>query len=588
MTMSKAFKIFLIIAAVGLVVIGAPRLYHWLASWNYRRHFDTEIVYKLTPIRGDMYDTDGNLICTSELAYDAYLDCTLLQDEDEWRSSLHSLAPELARLFPERGAAEWWQYIQDGRDNGKKYLKIAKNLSGEKKAALRQLPIFMKGRLVGGAIFEQHYRRILPYGNLASRTIGYARNGEVGVGLEKGFERELHGIDGHKVVQYGHYQGEGMRREKETVSPQRGLDIHTTLSMRLQAAADSALRKAVSNEAEIEAACLVLMDVSSGAIRAMVNLSRDPDVPGRPFGERYNYAIGYPFEPGSVVQTMTLAAALNDGYIRSLEERIPTNHGVIPGKVQDATIQDYERRHGAREISILDGFVTSSSYVPAKLATDYYSASTRYFVESLRSYCLPEDIHFDLEGLRPADFTNPQGLYWEDHTLAMMSNGFCLTLAPLDILSFYNTIANGGTMVKPYLVESVGNGKPKETGILKRSVLRQATVDSLRRALREVTLRGTGARLRDARYPISGKTASALQIISVYDPDTPGGLAKDPYHDKLGRKKTAGVYVGFFPEDRPQYSVICVVFSEPTHKNFYGGTIPAIAVRDLVNSMNTL
>lgn len=554
------------------------------------RSMDKEVHYILEAPRGDIYDMNGEIIATSSSVYDVHLDCALIQSETEWKEKTLELAPRLASLLPERGAAEWWDYLQDGRHKNKRYLNIAKRISPEKKDSLAKLPIFDMKQFEGGAIYTSYEVRVYPYDSLARRAIGYVHpSGDPRVGLEGKYDLFLHGTDGYRVLRYN--RTDEKRRKKETLRKEaiRGSNVYTTLSMPVQQAADSSLRAILNEEEDLESGCLILMDVHTGAIRAMVNLSKGRrNIDSGKAWERYNCAIASLYEPGEVLQTMTLASVLRDRHFRSLGETLPTNHGRLPDYPQDVNILEYERTNKTDCIPVMEGFEISSKYVFGKLAMDYYAGSTSYFTEGIRAWCLPDSFDFDVEGFRPVDITNPEGYYWKNSTLPSLANGHALVMTPLDILSFYNTIANRGTMVQPYLVETLKNGEETTfkhtTRVLKEHAMAPAMADTLARALRQVTAEGTGQRqLLGAKVPVAGKTGTARQILNPYDEK---GLADDPYHDSEGRHKTAATYAGFFPADAPQYSVICVLYSYPSRKTFFGGTHPARVVRELIDKMS--
>lgn len=578
--MKKPLKIALIsIACIAIALLFGKHGLGMLRRARLLYYLDKERHIVIPAQRGDILDKDGNILATNEWVYDIHLDCTVLEDDDLWRTFVHRLSPGITEILPERSATEWWEYLIEGREKGEKYLTITKGVSRALVDSVTHLPLFNLQGGSGGRIIESRRRRTYPYGGLARRTIGYTKGNGPKVGLEGRFDRRLAGTDGEQVERFGTYKGQPQHLLVGLTVPEDGLDIHTTLDIKLQALADSALRARVSAEEDIKAGCVVLMEVNTGAIRAMVNLSRNEGVEGRPFEERYNYAIGYRYEPGEVIQTMALASVLNDGFIKSLDYAVPTQHGVLPDYPEDKHIRDYERVNHADSISVVEGFAMSSRYVPAKLVTDFYGKSYKYFVENIRSYCLAENMAFQLEGLRPVDITCPDGSYWKDSTLPSLANGYALVMTPLDILSFYNTVANKGDKMWPYLVSSYGDRPCGGPGVIGPATLKPAVCDTLVRALSEVINTGTGTRLKDAKYAVAGKTGTACQIIDTSE--------RDPYHDKTGRKKTAATFAGFFPADDPQYSVICVVFSDLTHKSYLGGTIPALVVKDLVNKLNS-
>ena len=554
--MKKPLKITLIIlTSLTVLAVAGVGAYRYV---GHRYDVKQQEKTRFSGHRGDFYDTRGNLIVSTERLYGRYLDCLVVEDEEEWKQKTLVLAPGLASLFPERSAAEWWEYLQEGRRLGKRYLPIARGLSKQQEDSLKALPLFNESPFRGGGIIKSYLQRTYPYDSLARRTLGYVKGG-IAIGIEGKYNKLLPG-----------WKNEHAR------------DLHLTLDMSLQQVADSALRAAMGDDTHLQAGCVLVMDVRSGALRAMVNLSRGVPSHEHPrLWERYNDAIAHLYEPGEVLQTMALVSALRDGNLHSLDETIPTHHGELKHYQADPRIREYEVENNATDISVLKGFCLSSHYVMAYLTTRHYDAFHRYYVESVRNYCLPESVDLDIEGLRPVDITNPGGYYWTHSTLASLANGFSLVMAPLDILSFYNTIANKGTMVKPFLVEAIGDSLVSPV-ILKEDVIPPFVADTLTRALRQVVLDGTAVRLKKARYPVAGKTGTASQIIKPYDEK---GLASDPYHDKDGRHSTAATFAGFFPADDPQYSIVCTIFSNPCEKTYFGGGLPVQVALDVVNSI---
>ena len=161
---------------------------------------------------------------------------------------------------------------------------------------------------------------------------------------------------------------------------------------------------------------------------------------------------------------------------------------------------------------------------------------------------------------------NPKTRYWTNTDLASIAYGYSTEETPLHILTFYNAIANKGKMMKPYLVEG--------PSVLNSAICSKAVADTLTRALKAVTEDGTAKRLKGAKCSVAGKTGTSF-----------GTYANGKYQDEDGRRKYQGTFVGFFPADEPQYSIICMVYSKPTSKSFQGGGIPARAIRTVIDTI---
>ncbi len=570
-------------------------------------HPDPKIAVALTPssrarivepVRGNIIDCEGRLLAMSCPTYQIAMDCTVRKEEfakdkkkgaeaeKEWLRKAQALSVELAKVFPDKSADEYFKQISDGRKNGKKYLKFGKPVDRNVYNRIKTFPLFNESRYKGGLIAEQKNVRIYPYGKLARRTIGFVRDnssavGNTHVGLEGKFDYVLHGKEGKewlKVTDYGRVQDNDSTRTRA----EDGKDIRTTINIDYQDIAYRSLYDEICEEADLEGACLVLMEASTGAIRAMVNLYRDGDEAS--FEEVSNLAIGRAIEPGSVFKTVTLMQVLSDGHIKSLDETIRTNHGVIKGVriPQDVHMLDHERMHHTNSISIIDGFKVSSNYVFGSLAINNYSKKPMRFIENIHSYKLAEAFDFDLAGLASPAIPSPKdkNRYWSLSDLAVMGYGYGIRETPMHMLTFYNAIANKGRMMKPYLVEDIekdGLVKNRRGPALMSTICSKAVADTLTRALKAVTEEGTARRLKDAKCQVAGKTGTSFGTYS-------GGS----YRDEQGRRKYQGTFVGFFPADDPKYSVICTVFSKPTSKQFQGGGIPARAVKGLVNGIYSI
>ena len=551
------------------------------------------------PVRGNIIDCEGRLLAMSCPTYQIAMDCTVRRDEfaadekdgarkeAEWLDKARALSIELAKVFPEKSADEYWKQISNGRRHGKKYLKFGKPVDRNVYNRILTFPLFNEGKYKGGLIAEQQNIRIYPYGKLARRTIGFVRNnrsdvGNTHVGLEGKFDYVLHGREGKEWIRHTD-SGLILDSDSTKTRPEDGKDIRTTINIDYQDIAYHALYEQICEEEALEGACLVLMETATGAIRAMVNLYRDGEDSG--FEEVSNLAIGRSIEPGSVFKTVTLMQVLSDGYIKSLDETLPTNHGVIKGGgvPADDHIRDYERNKGTDRITILHGFEISSNYVFGTLAVSNYAKKPMRFIENIYSYKLGEAFDFDLAGLATPTIPSPKdkNRYWSNSDLAVMGYGYGTRETPLHVLSFYNAIANKGRMMKPYLVEDIekdGVVKSRRGPALMSTICTKAVADTITRALMAVTSDGTARySLRGSKCTVAGKTGTSFGTF-------PGGA----YHDENGRRKYQGTFVGFFPAEDPKYTVICNVFSRPTRKQYQGGGIPARTVRSLVNGIYSI
>lgn len=570
----------------------------------------------IDPARGNITDCEGRPLAISCPVYQIYMDCNVLKrdiaertrirvgnakskeqidairadsakTENEWRQKASQLAKRLPEFYPDKTAAQFEKMILDGRDSGKRYMKIGGKVDWNTYCRLQELPLFKEGRYKSGMIAEQSYIRMYPYGELARRTIGFIRDNKVDVdnthiGIEGKFDAVLHGQNGLEYLRKTD-GGNRMRDNDSTVvKPVDGKDVRTTINIDYQRILDMALREQVEGEDELEGACAVLMETQTGAIRAMVNLIRNPK--NGKYEETQNLAVGRKFEPGSVFKTVVLASALNDKYVKSIEETMPATDGKVAGtNITDRHIPEFAAKHKTKVISIKDGLSISSNYVFANIAVKHYGKDPMRFVENLNLFQLGDKYNFDLDGMAAPYIASPNNRHpFTNNDLGRMGYGYSVQLTPLHIVTFYNAIANKGRMMKPYLVEDIESGgtilERMSPAPINEAICSKAVADTLMRALKAVTEDGTAKKsLSGVKCPVAGKTGTSF-----------GTFEKGGYSGENGEQKYQGTFVSFFPADSlkgPRYTMICTVFSKPTHNSFQGGGIPARVTRTVVNNL---
>ena len=548
------------------------------------------------PVRGRILATDGRPFAISAPLYDIYMDCTIrkrefeekgdTESEQAWKEKARELCTYLSNEFHDKSAEQYYNSIIQGREKGSKYLSIKKNVDLNTLRRVQQFPLFREGGYRGGIIVESHEERIYPYDSLARRVIGYVKD-TLRKGLEANFDYELHGKAGYEWRRVTDDNSWIRDLDSTVVRAQDGNDIRTTLNVDFQDIADRALRRQINENDGIRAGIVIIMEAQTGAIRAMVNLSRGA-TPQTTLWERENLCLTEVGEQGSVMKTVTLLSVVEDGYVKNLEQTLPTNNGFVPGGYkQDVHILDYQRETGRREITVMHGFEISSNYVFTWLAENYYGKRPQELFDHIYSYRLGEAFDFDISGLGTPVVNRPGTAGWSKTTLGTTAYGYGISVTPLHVATFYNGIANKGRMMKPYLVESVEKDgrvlKHYEPSVL-NNICSRNTADTVTRALRSVVMDGTATRLKGAKLSVAGKTGTAQVVLSAAE--RAGSI--DPYHDPRGRKKNQGTFVGFFPADNPKYTILCTVYSYLSGQSFYGGTLPALAVREIVDKIYAL
>lgn len=551
----------------------------------------------IEPDRGAIIGCDGKLLAMSTPMYQLYMDCTVLKSvfrgksnpdslERDWLSKAKAFSDGLAKEVG-GSAGDYYRMIVTGRKDGNRYMRLTADLDRGALLRLQKLPLMREGRYKSGIIVNKRDSRQYPYGTLARRTIGYVKdnrnsNGNNHIGLEGKYDYALHGKEGEIWLRPTDNRERIQNYDSTYVKPEDGLNVRTTLNITLQDIVDKAMRKQMAANPKINEGCAVIMDVKTGAIRSMVNLTKDPK--DSSLNEVYNMAIGFAAEPGSVFKATTLMTVIEDGFVKSLDDVIPMNNGVIPGYPQDTHIK------GNGEISVLRGFEISSNYVFRYLAVKNYNDNPKRFLDKLYMYKLGQAFDFDLKGLSEPYIPSPDSKQWSATDLGSTAIGYSVRETPLHILTFYNAIANKGRMMKPYLVESIEkNGAVKTKkgpSVLNASICSKATADTMLRAMRAVTSEGTAKRLKGAKLTVAGKTGTSRQVLSKEEIGKYG--MSSPYVTKDGSYHNLATFVGFFPAENPKYSAIVCMKSDLIRGSLYGGVGPAAVMREVVDAIYVL
>ncbi|MCX4334130.1 MAG: penicillin-binding protein [Bacteroidales bacterium] len=552
------------------------------------------------PDRGAIMAMDGRLLASSTPMYDVYMDCTVQKEayremrnrhkgdslERVWIANARELSKGLASTFKDRTADQYYNLIVSSRANNRKYVCIQRHIDHGTLQEIKKLPLFNMASHKGGLMTEKIDTRQYPYGALARRVIGSVRNNTDNsnnlIGLEGKYNYILHGKEGVEWLKKSDAKGWIHNFDSTTVKAENGLDIRTTIDIDMQDIVDKALRQKIMERENIEGGCAIIMDVASGAIRAMVNLKKDGSGIPR---ETYNYAIGRSGDPGSVFKLSTLMTLIEDGNT-TLDSKIPMNRGIWTYKGQTFRDEYLQKRSGTH-ISVIDGFKISSNNVFRQLACEHYGSNPEHFIHKLYEYKLAETFDFDIIGLASPVLVTPDSPAWSGTALPSIAIGYTVNVTPLHIAMFYNAVANKGKMMKPYLVESFERlGKVEQKlgpVILNGSICSKATADTLTRALKAVTNEGTGRELKNAKCQVAGKTGTA-QIPFV---TRVNGKDRVVYKDAAGNRQHQATFVGFFPADAPKYTAIVVLYSKLSTSNLYGAAaIPAF--KTIVNEIYAL
>lgn len=516
---------------------------------------------KLEAKRGSILATDGRPLAISTQSYRLCMDCTAAHDTI-WDQEIDGLASSLAKLFKNKSAKEYKKQLNTARKTNDRHIFVGnRRISYLEMKEVKEFPILKYGKFRGGLVLEQKNNREHPFGSLASRTIGHINVNGQGAGIEKSLNYKLEGTPGkqYMIRQLG---GQYIRVAGEEVIPaQDGYDIRTTIDIDIQEAAEKAMREQLAKSDLLEGGTAVVMEVSTGAVRAIVNMKK---MGNGKFDESYNYAIGEATEPGSTLKLATLVSLIEDGYITL---NTPTDGGNGEWFYNKVRFSD-TRTGGYGKMTVEEAFGKSSNVCFAKLAVEHYGQSMEdemTFVSRITNMKIGEKFNLELEGEGYSTIYTPNDTrMWSKVSLPMMAIGYGMLITPLHTLTFYNAIANDGKMMKPYFIESYEQDGVIKEGfkpqVISGAICSKNTVTQVKRALRHVVEKGTASRYNDPRYEFSGKTGTA-QIAT-----------NGRYVDANGYRRHQASFAGFFPSDKPKYSCIVVLYSAKTRQNFYGGT----------------
>jgi len=510
--------------------------------------------------RGTIYSEDGNMLSTSVPIFDVHVDFGAdgLQEKNgkRFQENIDSLSIGLSSLFNDKTAADYKKELQMAFANRDRYYLLKKKISFDQYKQLRMLPLVRQGKNKSGFIINPHDKRINPYVLLANRTIGLSRENAAKVGLEQSYDSLLGGKNGQRLMRY--VAGALIPVEGWEMEPENGKDIITTLDTYIQDVTESALmRMLVANKCSHGTA--IVMETATGKIKAIANLGK-PDGDSI-FTENLNYGIGKATEPGSVFKLATLIALIEDKYV---DKNTIVNCEGGAKNFYGLTIRDSHR--GTGSISVKQAFLQSSNVAFAKLADQYYHHQPQKFLDHLHRFRLDTLTGIDIlaSSGRPTIKKPSDKRTWSNTTIPYMAHGYEELVTPLHMLVFYNAVANNGKLMKPYLVNSVREYgvdiKKFSPTVLVDKICSDGTLEQVRECLGAVvdSVYGTAhKRLYDTTYRIAGKTGTAVTALNNL------GYNK-------GNKIYQSSFIGYFPADRPTYS-IAVVIQNSKQSRFYAG-----------------
>ena len=564
--MPRYFAIAVVLTLIGFAVVGKA-MYIMTAKKDYwtqvasRLKRDSVVV---KPNRGNILSCDGQLMASSIPEYKLYMDFQagaedsvgMHKRDSIWAANIDTICYELSQIFPQRTAAEFKANLLEGKHKVQKNGTVGarhwdiwpRRVDYNTFCEVHNLPIFKERTYKGGFHWETYNSRRRPFGTLARRTIGemFGAKDSAKNGLELSLDTLLRGKNGlmHRRKILSKYL------DIPVLSPEDGVDVVTTIDVGMQDLAERALVDELK-EINGEMGVAILMEVKTGDVKAIVNMSRGQD--GN-YYEMVNNAISYRCEPGSVFKVASFLVALDDGVIDTTMT-IPTGCGVM--EMHGRPMKDHNwRRGGYGTINVARALEVSSNIGVSYLIDKYYGHNPKKYVEGLYRIGIHEDLKLPLVGYHtpmirmPDTKTTDRAKYWSKTTLPWMSIGYETQIAPINTVAFYNAIANDGKMMQPRFIKKlVKNGeviREFEPVVLKERIAKPQTIKTMQTILEHVVSQGLGKKAGSKSFKVAGKTGTA-QVADQFG----------SYHSGVTRYWLS--FAGFFPADNPRYTcIVCL------------------------------
>jgi cell division protein FtsI (penicillin-binding protein 3) len=561
-----------ILVVLACVAIFGKAVYIQQVQGAHWRSMSDSLHQKLEEIeadRGTIYSEDGQMLSTSIPQFDIYLDFRVASLREKngqlFRQNLDSLSESLANLFHDQSAGEYKAMLQRGYDDEEGYFLLKKKISFREYEQLRKFPLFRMGRYKSGLIANEKTIRLNPYQMLAFRTIGLARDSNK-VGLEMTYDSLLRGRNGKQFVRKIAGGVSVPVDDTYEIEPETGKDIVSTIDVFIQEVTENALMKMmVKNEAQH--GCAIVMETKTGKIKAIANLGKRTE---GVYWEDFNYAIS-PTEPGSTFKLATMMALLEDKKVK-LTDIVNIENGVW--KINGQTVFDSEQR-GEYEVTVKKAFEKSSNVGMAKMVWANYANNPNQYLNHLKKMRIDTLTGIDLAGERAPTVFRPGHKLWGPTTLPWMAFGYNLAITPMQTLSLYNAVANGGKMMRPYLVSAV-----KEEGVPLRAfgskvvdekICSDETLRLLKECLEGVCIEGTAAKLfKGTPYKVAGKTGTALVA-----------NGKNGYSEQIYQAS----FAGYFPAENPQYTCLVVIVNKPHAVAHHGADVAGPVFKEIADRL---
>lgn len=553
--MTRYFFVILIMTLLGVAII-VKAGFTMFAERQYWQDVANRFIKEnvaIKPNRGNIISSDGKLMASSLPEYRIYMDFMSGEREESkrikdqqykdslFRANLDSICIGLNAIFPDKSVAHFKAHLKKGRKKeSRNYLIYPDRISYIQYKEAKQLPIFRLGRYKGGFHELIYNQRKKPFGSLARRTLGavYADTAQGAKnGIELAFDSLLKGKDGvtHRQKVMNKYLN------IVDIPPIDGCDIITSIDVDMQDICEKVL---IDKLKEIGATVgvVALMEVATGEVKAIVNMTLCPD---GEYHEIRNNAISDMLEPGSTFKTASIMVALEDGKITP-DYTVDTGNGIK--MMYGRAMKDHNWYRGGYGVLTVTEILEKSSNIGTSSIIDrFYSSNPKKFVDGLKRMSMHQPLHLQIPGEGKPNIKGPKERYFSKTTLPWMSIGYETQVPPLNMLTFYNAIANDGVMVRPKFVKAaLKNGeviKEYPTEVINPKICSDNTLKQIREILYKVVSEGLAKPAGNKQFKVSGKTGTAQ-------------ISQGSAGYKTGKTNYLVSFCGFFPSESPKYSMI--------------------------------
>ena len=543
--MTRYFFVVLLMSLMGIAVV-VKAGFIMFAEQGYWKDVADRFVREGVPVkpnRGNILSADGKLMASSLPEYRIYMDFKAggYQKDTMLMNHLTEICEGLHKIFPDRSAAQFKTHLLKGRKKGSRnYLIYPKRISYIQYKEAKRLPVFNLNKYKGGFHELAYNQRKKPFGSLAARTLGdlYADTAQGAKnGIELAFDSLLKGREGitHRQKVMNKYLNIVDR------PPVDGCDIITTLDVDMQDICEKALVDKLK-ELEAVSGVAILMDVPTGDVKAIVNMTRGQD--GN-YYEMRNLAISNLQEPGSTFKTASIMVALEDGKITP-DYTVDTEKGIK--MMYGQAMRDHNWYKGGYGVIDVNRIMEVSSNIGVSSIIDkFYKDDPQKFVDGLKRMSIDQPLHLQIPGEGTPNIKGPKEKYFAKTTLPWMSIGYEVQIPPINILTFYNAIANNGTMVRPrFVTKAVKDGDVVEeypVEVINKKICSDHTLEQIRTILRNVVGHGLAKPAGSDQFHVSGKTGTAQ-------------ISQGAAGYKSGVRNHLVSFCGYFPSEQPKYSCI--------------------------------